>query len=185
MRTPLWAALALAALLLGGCGMMSSLARGAQESGQLQQRTQELEEKLELAQQALESYGPLAEDLGPEIKEKYQELLAKSEQIQGYVAEGKELLGEAVSLHQRSMEQATDPESGETDWLQYALLMLAGGGGLYSERRRTKKEQGADRSRLHARMDKRKQEAADLAAEVMELKHQMDLERARREAPAS
>lgn len=171
--------------LLTSCGVMSALGNAARDSSQLEQRYSELDEKLDLAQKAIEAYGPLAEDLGPEIKEKYEQILEQYGKVQGYVSEGKELLGEAMSLHERSMEQARDPDSGEVDWMQYALLMLAGGGGLYSERRRTKKEQQADRERLHSRLDKRKNEVGALQEQLRQFQHMMEMEKARREGASS
>jgi hypothetical protein len=161
--------------VLPGCGALGGFSRAIQESGALQERADSLEGKLDLLKQTLEAYGPLAEDLGPEIKEKYEELLEQYGKVQGYVAEGKELLGQATELHQKSLAQATDPDTGETDWIQYALLMLLGGGGLYGERRKTKKE----RDRLHQRLDKRKGEVAGLEDQLRELVKQIEIQQAK------
>ena len=179
MRNYLLAAVAAVSLmLLPSCGALSAFGRAAQDSGALQQRADELEGKMELLDQTLKAYGPLAEDLGPEIKEKYDELLAEYGKVQGYVAEGKELLGEAVSLHQQSLAKATDPDTGETDWMQYALLMLLGGGGVYQDRKNKKGNQ-----RVHERTDKRKGEIAALEEKLRTLAHSMQVEAARREQP--
>lgn len=164
--------------LLSSCGMMSALGNAARESSELDRRYQDLDEKLSMVDEAIKAYGPLAEDLGPEVKAQYEKILAEYGKVQGYVAEGKELLGDAMSLHQSSMEQARDPDTGETDWLQYALLMLAGGGGLYSERRKTNKE----KEQLHARVSKRKEEVSSLQSQLKDLQRMMEVEQAKRGA---
>lgn len=189
-RSPFTSFALVAILLLGAgsmtsCGMLSSLGQAARESSELDQRYKELDEKLDMASNVLESYGPLAEDLGPEFQERYEKLLADSEKVRGYVEEGKSLVNDAMSLHQRSMEQAKDPDTGETDWMKYAMLMLAGGGGLYSERRKTAKDRKKDQGRLHERLDKRKGEASKLEADMAALRHEMEVEKARRETPPS
>jgi len=178
MRLPFLAALA-ALPLITGCGTLGGFADAVQESGQLQQRASELDEKLDLLDQTLEAYGPIAESFGPEVQESYAKLRDEYAKVQGAVAESRELLGEATSLHQASLSQATDPESGETDWIEYALLMLLGGGGLASERMRTGKEKKV----LHERIDSRKGDIAGLEAKLRELGHKMEVESARREAP--
>lgn len=167
--------------LLTSCGALSALGSAARDSSQLEQRYQDLDEKLKMVDDAVRAYGPLAEDLGPEVKKQYEQILDQYGKVQGYVAEGKELLGQAVSLHEQSLKQATDPDTGETDWIKYGLLMLAGGGGLYSERRRTAKE----KEELHSRVSKRKDEVQGLQNELAKLKAMMEIEQARRAQPGA
>lgn len=167
--------------LLTSCGFLSAFGGAARESSQLEQRYSALDEKLKQVDDAIRAYGPLAEDLGPEVKKQYEQILDQYSKVQGYVSEGKELLGQAVSLHEQSLKQATDPNTGETDWIKYALLMLAGGGGLYSERRKTSKEKEV----LHERVSKRKEEVQDLQLQLEKLRSMMEIEQARRAQPSA
>ena len=187
LLTPL-ALLLLMALPLTGCAALASMAGAARDSAALQENAEALDDRMQEVEAALKSYEDLAEDLGPDYKAKYDAVLAEYEKVKGYVAEGQSLLSDAKNLHERAMAEARDPDSGEVDWLKYGMILLAGGGGLYSERRRTKKEQEEekakrqrDRDRLHGRMDKRKDEVAGLKAELDQMKRDAEMEKARRE----
>ncbi|CAK9074186.1 Terminase [Durusdinium trenchii] len=161
--------------------------RGARESGQLQQRADELDARMNELQGVLDAYGPLAEDLGPEVREAYERIQEDFGKVRGYVDEGRQLLGEATDLHREAMAQATDPDTGETDWLQYALLMLGGAGGIYETHRRGRKRTDEsvaaerqkterERDRLHERADNADAQVADLVAQLQALKHKMEVE---------
>lgn len=187
MRKHLLTSLCLLSLALGGCGALANMAGAARDSAALEERSEALDGRMRELEAAVKSYEELAADLGPEYVEKYDQVMSEYEKVKGYVQEGRDLLGDAKSVHDSAMEQARNPDTGEVDWAKYAMLMLAGGGGLYSERRRTRKEQGEakdkqrkDRDRLHARMDKRKDEVGELQAELARMKQEAEMEQARR-----
>lgn len=133
--------LSVSALLLGSCGALSSFSASAKDSAKLQERHDDLDKKLDELEKTLAAYGPIVEQFGPEFKAKY-------DKIQTGLEEGRAYLDGARKLHEEAVAKATGPD-GKVDWLQYALLILGGGAGLYSERRRTVKE----RNRLHDRID--------------------------------
>lgn len=178
----------LAVLLLGmsGCGTLGAVADAVEVADRLedyedaaQTSADELERKLELAQGALDAYAPIIAASGEDVQEAYAKVQELLSQGQGYLTEGRELLAESTQLHRESMAQATDPETGETDWVEYALLMLLGGGGLLTERKKTQKE----RDRVHERVDTEKNKRKQLEEALARLQHQMELEQARRETP--
>ncbi len=189
--------LSLLLLFLGGCGALSALGAASRDSAALQARAQqlkaqsdELDQKMDLMRQTLETYGPLAADLGPDIKKGYEELLKKYDLVSGYVREGREILDEVKSLHEQNLAKATDPESGDVDWLKYALGMLGGGGGIYELHRRNKKAQRGERDqtanerdRLHVRADVADGKVADLEGALREMMHKMEVEAALRAQP--
>ncbi len=177
MRLPFLAALAVLPLLVG-CGALGGFSNAIQESGALQERADKLEAKMELLDQTLEAYGPVAESFGPDVQAAYDKLVGEYTKVQSAVAEGRELLTEAVSLHEASLASSTG-EDGETDWVQYALLMLMGGGGLASERLKT----GKERNKLHARIDARGDDVKGLEAKLAQLMHTMEVETALRAEP--
>jgi len=172
---------ALATLTLTSCGALGGFSRAVQESGELQARSDELEQKMDLLDETIAAYGPIAESFGPEVQAAYADLVTQTDVVRGYVEEGKDLLGDAVTLHEQSIAKATDPETGETDWAQYGMLMLLGGGGLASERMKT----GKEKKQVDKRIDDRKHDIAGLEAQLVEVRHRMDLEQAKREASAT
>ncbi len=180
LKSPVAVFFCLALLTLGGCGFLSALGTASQDSAALQERYTALDERMKQVQDLMDAYGPLAEDLGPEVKEQYEKILAEYARVQDFVAEGKNLLNEALDLHQRSMAEATD-ESGKTDWMQYALLMLAGGGGLVSERRKTAKE----RNKLHSRIDDKSDRVKALEEAMVNMMHAMEVDKALNAPPPS
>lgn len=64
----------------------------------LQERADELEARMELLDQTLEAYGPIAELLGPEVQEAYDKLVSEYDKVQVAVAEGRELLALVLVL---------------------------------------------------------------------------------------
>lgn len=181
MKNLLLVALAAFTFTLASCGTLGGFSRAVQESGELQERSDELEEKMDLLDQTIAAYGPLAESFGPEVQGAYEDLVKQTHQVRGFVEESKQLLGEAKTLHEQSFATATDPDTGETDWIEYAMLMLLGGGGLANERRKT----GQEKKKMHDRIDDRKTHIYAVEAQLKELEHKVELEQAKREASAA
>lgn len=182
---PFYLGMALAGTLglVASCGTLGAVADAVETAQGLEDyedRAQSaadlLQERLDQTQAAVDAYAPIMEGASEEVQEAYakvQELLSDG---QSYLAEGRELLTEAKSVHEQALAAATDPDTGETDWLEYALLLLAGGGGLASERRRTAKE----RDRMHERVDSEKSKRQEIEAALARLQQQVELEQARR-----
>ena len=162
LRPVAWALAISAFLFCAACGALDSLGRAASDSAALQQRADDLQSKIDSFTVVLDTYGPLAEDLGPEVQEALAKVQRESNRVREQLNEALEIVKEAQELHQQALAAATDEETGEVDWTQYGLMILAGGGALYTERRKTVKDAAeAERKQQELIADlRRKVEAA-------------------------
>jgi len=118
----------------------------------------------------VDAYAPIVSESSESVQEAYSAVQELLEDGNGFVADAQELIVDAASVHTAAVEVSTDPLTGDRDLITYILTLLAGGGGLLAERKRTKSE----RDRMHQRVDGEKEKREELGAALAELKSRSD-----------